>query len=84
MGDIYLSVIRNRHSDPVYKLFWDKEEAIYYTKGEFRDILAHEDGLREDISDDGVTVADFWYEYESDTASVVRMSIPAKVTNTRA
>lgn len=71
MSEWYLAVVADRHQEPVYRIFQDRDATIEWARNTFWDSMAHKDGISE-YPVDGYE----WhavYEYESDHAYVVKV-----------
>ena len=69
----YLSVVHDRHADPVFQLFEDRDEANQATIDRFRDSMTDPKGVLLDFTDSGL--ARLRYAYERDQAYVIELEL---------
>lgn len=66
--DVWVAAIHDRHTDPQYRVFYDRGHAIEWALPELQSCLHDPDAIAIDEFDDGTWYAA--YEYESDHACV--------------
>ena len=78
MKKFFLSVVRDRHVDPEFKLFGDADKAIAYTQQRFYEISRYPDDICQEFKkeDENEYYVSLWYyEYEIDEAYVTYVEL---------
>lgn len=73
VSELWLSVVRDRHTDPEYRAFASVERAVEWTRQRFAELVLHPDAIEEDEID-GWALA-LSYGEDGDAAEVVPLKV---------